>query len=351
MSMSFIDVAIKRAILSISIGVVLASIFLFSPETRAQDKAQDTSSTSDVIVSQQAYTVPPFEKSGFPQSADIRDYYENTIRPHFNKIALKSSFTDLTYLSDGLKVKGFIIVPKNVSPKTKLPILVFNHGGNRDYGKLTVKDLFWLNKFAERGYLVVASQYRGVDGGEGSDEFGGRDVDDVRTLARLAKTLPHSDPERLYVVGHSRGGMMTYLTLKDSHEFNAAAVLAGECDLRKGLEIWPDFEKDVYEQVIPDYTNKKDEALTARSACSWAEKITTPVFIMQGDQDKNVAPFQASMMAAKLKTSGQAVKLEMIPGADHGWYFQNPNSDAVISKIDRWFSKHRHRAAHSTKIS
>ncbi|HEV8487233.1 MAG TPA: hypothetical protein VGV87_27040 [Blastocatellia bacterium] len=42
----------------------------------------------------------------------------------------------IKYMSDGLKVVGFIWKPKNTEGK-KLPLIIVNHGGNSETGKLT----------------------------------------------------------------------------------------------------------------------------------------------------------------------------------------------------------------------
>ena len=41
--------------------------------------------------------------------------------------------------------------------------------------------------------MVVASQYRGNAGGEGKEEFGGKDVNDVLNLLPLLESLPKAD--------------------------------------------------------------------------------------------------------------------------------------------------------------
>ena len=50
-----------------------------------------------------------------------------------SKFSDSLNFYDITYLSDGLKVKGFIIEPKHGK---QLPVVIFNRGGKSDYAMI-----------------------------------------------------------------------------------------------------------------------------------------------------------------------------------------------------------------------
>jgi dipeptidyl aminopeptidase/acylaminoacyl peptidase len=291
------------------------------------------------LLSSQEYQLPLFETSGFHQSAAIKIYYETEIRGHLDDAKLISEIDEIEYASDNLKVRGFILKKRDLSPGEKLPILIWNRGGNRDFGDLDVNDMLWLANFSKRGYLVLASDYRGNAGEVGADEFGGNDVHDVLNLIKLAKSLPSANANEIYVLGHSRGGMETYLTLKADPEIRAAATLAGECDLAAGLDSRPDFEADVYVQMIPGYAQNKVAELTKRSACMWADQIHTPLFILQGKDDQAVDPSQGKELAHQMHNAGNEVKLEMFKGA-HNLWFQDENVEKIINKLDVWFRSH-----------
>src|SRR5688572_15620040 len=83
---------------------------------------------------------------------------EPTIRTILAQVDLKA----ITYLSDGLQVKGYLAVPKRGD---RLPCLIVNRGGNRAFGALDDGSAARrLGKLAAWGYVVVASQYRGNAG-------------------------------------------------------------------------------------------------------------------------------------------------------------------------------------------
>src|SRR5438477_12836422 len=52
-------------------------------------------------------------------------------RPELRNVADRIDIKAITYLSDGLKVKGYLAVPKRGE---KLPCVIFNRGGNREFG-------------------------------------------------------------------------------------------------------------------------------------------------------------------------------------------------------------------------
>ena len=68
----------------------------------------------------------------------------------------------ITYLSDGLTVTGYLWKPVDTAGR-KLPLIVFNRGGNRDFGELSPWEQEGFYSYVSNGFVVIASQYRGVD--------------------------------------------------------------------------------------------------------------------------------------------------------------------------------------------
>ena len=92
----------------------------------------------------------------------------------------------ITYDSDGLKVKGYIAQPKDDSKK--YPSIIWCRGGIGNAGAIdafNAKGIF--GQLASWGYVVLSTQYRGNDGSEGKDEFGGDDLNDVLNLKTAAE--------------------------------------------------------------------------------------------------------------------------------------------------------------------
>jgi dipeptidyl aminopeptidase/acylaminoacyl peptidase len=238
--------------------------------------------------------------------------------PEANTLLKQVSCSRFTYESDGLKVKGFLIVPKKSG---RYPCIIYNRGGTRDFGKITDSALLTrgLANIAASGYVVIASQYRGSDGGEGDDEFGGSDVNDVLNLIELLHEIPAADTSRLGMIGWSRGGIMTYMTLARTNRMKAAVVGGGVADLFTLRASRPEFDSIIFPSTIPDYVKNKDEALRSRSAMYWPEKINknTPLLIMHGTSDWRAPLGQVLAFAEKLHKSDHPFRLVVFEGGQH----------------------------------
>lgn len=209
----------------------------------------------------------------------------------------------VTYLSDGLKVNGYLLRPKE---EGVYPCVIYNRGGNREFGVLSQDNaVFSLARIASWGYVVVASQYRGNAGGEGQEEFGGADVNDVVSLIPLLESIPQADATRIGMYGQSRGGMMTYLALTRTDRIRAAAIRAGMADSFDTVARRPEMVELVYSQLVPGWRDQREEALEARSAVRWPEKLHkgTPILLLHGSSDWRVHPSQAFNMAEALYES------------------------------------------------
>jgi dipeptidyl aminopeptidase/acylaminoacyl peptidase len=247
----------------------------------------------------------------------------------------------LIYASDGLEVEGFLAQPSDGGGE-KLPCVIYNRGGNRDFGAITpLRAAFLLARIAKHGYVVAASNYRGNGafgaakypgerkspegdriGGVGREEFGGAEVHDILALIPLLAHVDRADTSRMGIFGWSRGGMMTYLTLKSTNRFKAAVVGGGLVDLAAGIDERPEMEKYVYSELIPGWNDpaKRAAAIEARSAIRWVDKLpaTTPILLLQGTADWRVSPMQTLAMAESLQAERHPYRLVMFEGGDHG---------------------------------
>jgi dipeptidyl aminopeptidase/acylaminoacyl peptidase len=241
--------------------------------------------------------------------------------------------TRVKYMSDGLKVIGIIWKPKDTAGK-KLPLVIYNRGGNREFSKLNFISNYFLYPFLQNGFVVIGTQYRGNDGGEGKEEFGGADINDVMNLVPLAKSLGYVDMNNVFMLGDSRGGMETYIALKNKIPVNAAAVRGAVSDLTPQRR--QAMEKN-FKEMIPDYEKRGMELLKDRSAVYWADKINTPLLILQGGADWRTDPASTLSLAQKLQELGKTYELIVYAGDEHGLSLNRADAD---KRIVEWFKKY-----------
>ncbi len=244
----------------------------------------------------------------------------------------------IVYSSDGLKVTGISSLPNEIKEKSH-PILIYNRGGSREYGKLTVLSAMRsMIPFARAGYMVFASNYRGNDGGEGREEFGGADVNDILNLLEIAKKHAAWDGKNVFMLGHSRGGMMNALALRRGLKANSVVSIAGISDLRQWRGERSSMEQNVYKPNIPDYMADPLAALTARSPICWADEITSPLLLLHGTADEAVEISHSISLSEKLNEYEKHHELISYDGGNHAllryW-------DDVLAKSINWFERYR----------
>lgn len=277
---------------------LLNSIFLFLI-------ALDTSSQNGKIISQTPYTIT---------DSSIVQLEKNI--PNLRAIITTVDFFSITYLFDGLKVNGYLSVPKKSG---KYPSVIFNRGGNRELGAITDNYLIrYLGQIASWGYVAVASQYRGNMGSEGKEEFGGKEVNDIINLLPLLSTVNKADTSRIGMWGHSRGGMMTYLSLTKTCRIKAAIVSSGIADGFMNTSKRPDMDS-VFAELALGYTQNRDSVLRSRSAVYFADKIcsTTPLLLFTGSADWRVSPDEQLEMVHKLYELKHPLRFVFFEGGQH----------------------------------
>jgi len=245
----------------------------------------------------------------------------------------------ITYLSDGLKVNGYLAYPKNTSKK--YPCIIWNRGG---YGENGAIDAFnargFFGNIANEGYVVFASQYRGNMDSEGVDELGGKDVNDVLNLIPLANELEFADTTKWGMEGWSRGGMMTYLSLaKSKVKFKAVMVVGGVSNLHCSEKDSP-YIKLVSEKIFPGLPIEKfKDECEKRSVTSFIENIPsdTHYLLLHGTEDESVDPMDSINLAAEFQKEKLNYRLVMFEDGDH---FLRKHRTEVNELRRKWFKKY-----------
>lgn len=242
----------------------------------------------------------------------------------------------LKYLSDGLKISGFLLRPVDLTDGEKRPVIIYNRPGIGDSHKINEKTLAYLSILPADGYVVAATQYRGNDGGEGSESYLDKDLDDVINILALAKSLPYVDTERIGMLGFSRGAAVTYQLLKRQVDVKAACVMGCATDFVDAYSLLPHYQLFL-QAVFHGTPETAKEEYTKRSPLYWPEKINVPLLLIQGTDDHHVPAHQVPQLAEKLKELNKVHDMVIYPEGDHELDKVRDDKDR---RILEWFNKY-----------
>uniref|UniRef100_UPI003FEE9CF7 alpha/beta hydrolase family protein n=1 Tax=Agathobacter sp. TaxID=2021311 RepID=UPI003FEE9CF7 len=232
------------------------------------------------------------------------------------------------YQSDDLKIEAFISAPVDLLGKKKSPCLIYNHGGNREYGALeNVETTFYAYQFHT---ICVATNYRGCGSSQGTDAFGGDDVRDVIHLIDLCQKLDYVDTNQINMLGVSRGGMMTYETLREDKRIHKAVVVAGVADCSMSYEERSDMQP-LLKELIGGTPKQLPEEYEKRSAVAWADQINTPLLIFHTTGDDKVSVKQADKLVEQLKKYQKDYEYVTFDSHVHGDLRKTD-----VEKINKW---------------
>jgi dipeptidyl aminopeptidase/acylaminoacyl peptidase len=254
-------------------------------------------------------------------------------RERFERANTAGRCERVIYKSEGLRVVGFVVRPETPGPH---PVMIYLRGGSGEFGKIENVTLLTLLAFADAGFVVVATQYRGVDGGEGVHEMGGRELADVFNLRALAKTLPEANVDKLFLYGGSRGGMEGLLALRKGLAVRAAAFRAPMTDARAALAHRPDLAKP-WKMFVLDFETDREAALDRLSAIKHVDALTAPILLLAGRQDWRVEVKTTEALAAALAARKRDHKLVIYEREEHQLAFHRTE---WIGEVIAWFKAH-----------
>ncbi|MQA94195.1 MAG: prolyl oligopeptidase family serine peptidase [Streptosporangiales bacterium] len=226
----------------------------------------------------------------------------------------------------GRKVHAFVYPPSN--PKAhapegaKPPYVVWVHGGPTG----AVNSTLDLEKayFTSRGIGIVDVNYGGSVGyGRAYRErlrgqWGVVDVEDSVGAAQALVDAGEADGARLAIRGGSAGGWTTLAALTSSGAFAAGTSYFGISELSQFAEETHDFESRYLDGLIgplPGFAR----TYAHRSPLTHADKVTSPVLLLQGLDDPIVLPAQSERFAAALAERGVRHAYLAFEGESHGF--------------------------------
>jgi dipeptidyl aminopeptidase/acylaminoacyl peptidase len=213
---------------------------------------------------------------------------------------------------DGLQFHNQLFLPGNLKAGEKRPALVFVHGGPMrqmllGYHYRHVYHLFYgVNQWlASKGYIVLSVNFRsGIGYGKsfrtapGTGQRGNAEYQDVVAAARYLQGRADVDPARVGIWGLSYGGLLTAQALARNSDIFAAGVdLAGVHLFGSSLD--------------------PESVSFTSSAISQIDNWTSPVLLIHGDDDRNVAFSQTVGLVQLLRAHNVPHELIVFPDDVH----------------------------------
>jgi dipeptidyl aminopeptidase/acylaminoacyl peptidase len=246
---------------------------------------------------------------------------------------------------DGRTISGFLYRPpaRFGGPR---PVIVSIHGGPESQSRpgFRGRDNYYLN---ELGVAIVFPNVRGSTGfGKTFTELdnGVRREDSVKDIGALLdwiKARRDLDASRVMITGGSYGG---YMTLASATHFDArircSVDVVGISSFVTFLEGTESYRRDLRRV---EYGDERDPAtrdfLLRIAPLNGAQRITKPLFVVQGRNDPRVPYTESEQMVATVKRNGGPVWYLLAADEGHG-FAKKQNQDfqfyATVLFVERY---------------
>ena len=231
----------------------------------------------------------------------------------------------ITYLANGLRVKGMLAEPKS---EGLYDGFLYLRGGIKNVGKVRPARIA---QFAAEGFIVFAPFYRGNQGGEGNEDFAGEDREDAFAAFQLLKSFQRV--RKIHIFGFSRGGVMALMTGIQFPEAATVVTWGGVSDMSLTYMERKDLRR-MMKRVIGGTPAKYPERYQARTPLYNLENLTAPVLIIHGVLDDNVSVEHAYRLERRLRYLNKSVECWYFDDFTH--YFPPAINRKIVEDLTRW---------------
>ncbi len=302
-----------KSFLPLAVGLVTLLAAATASAKSDQAFLKSLAAPSRVIAAEDYPWVPFSQLPADLQQKLDKKTYESKCKQRYEKA--RGRYFDIRYKStDGAKVEGVLALPKGFDPAKSYPTIVFNHGGPGDKGRFTSCSVSYMDRFlTSQGYVVFYPQYRSSGSTDPFKVVGKGDVNDVLAMLELARSYGFVDKKNVFMIGESRGAMVTYVALKRGAQVNAVVILCGLTD----FQAFSKKRMDLIEKFSGLEGKALTDALQERSVVNWPESIKVPVLMLHGEKD-TVTPLKGTQQLAQaLDRLGVEHKLITYPKGKH----------------------------------
>ena len=247
---------------------------------------------------------------------------------------------------DGMKIPGYLTLPKSRQDGERVPLIVNPHGG--PFG---VRDFWGYNPehqfFANRGYAVVQVNFRGSGGyGRRFEQAGygkwGREMqDDLSDAVKYLIDEGIADQDRICIYGASYGGYAAMAGLTFTPDLYRCGInYVGVTDVALLFSSMPKHWEPLIDVMKVQIGDPADQVqMNAISPLSHVDKIDDPVLIVHGKRDPRVVMKHADRFRSELKKEKKSFEWLVKANEGHG-FRKEKNRLELYRKIDKFLSKH-----------
>jgi dipeptidyl aminopeptidase/acylaminoacyl peptidase len=247
---------------------------------------------------------------------------------------------------DGRSISGFLFRPPAAKFPGKRPVIINIHGGPESQSRPSFNGRYnyFLN---ELGCAVIFPNVRGSSGY--GKEFltldnGFKREDSVKDIGALfdwIATQQDLDSDRIMVTGGSYGGFMTLAVATTYNDrIRAALSVVGISNIVTFLERTESYRRDLRRAEYGDERDEKmRDFLTRMAPLNNAQKITKPLFVVQGRNDPRVPYTEAEQMVATVRKNGSPVWFLMANDEGHG-FAKKRNADYLFYATVMFVQEH-----------
>ena len=274
---------------------------------------------------------------------------ELTKLSHFNDDAFRDKYVakcePVSVESEGWRIDGWVLKPKDYDPEKKYPAVFDIHGGPKTvYGTVFYHEM---QVWAGLGYFVFFCNPKGSDGrGDAfADIMGHYGETDYKNLMDFAdevlRRYPAIDPNRVCETGGSYGGFMTNWIIGHTDRFCA-------CASQRSISNWLSFNgiSDIGYYFVGDQNHADfytDHAkLWEHSPLKYAKNVKTPTLFIHSDEDYRCPLDQGLQMYAALVDRGVPARLCLFHGENHELSRSGKPLHRIrrLTEITNWFEKY-----------
>ncbi|MBN8576826.1 MAG: alpha/beta fold hydrolase [Cytophagales bacterium] len=248
---------------------------------------------------------------------------------------------------DGLEIPALLYKPKGIATGTKVPVLLWIHGGPGGQTRLNYSPV--IQHLVNHGYAILAVNNRGSSGygktfyAADDRKHGNEDLRDCVEAKKFLATLPYIDMEKVGIMGGSYGGYMTMAALTFTpEEFKVGVNLFGVTNWLRTLKSippwWESFRKALYVELGDPFT-ADSVALYNKSPLFHTDKITKPFIVLQGSNDPRVLQVESDEIVENARKNGVPVEYVIFPDEGHGFVKKENNikaSEEILKFLDKY---------------